>query len=280
MATSTPSLEETRKAVTSEIRAAMRQSMGDALNSASSPEIYSPYQFQFRASRLPFCSREFVIHQRYAGGIVLRSESYDFHFYVKIGTAVHEVVQQFLGMSSSLYGHWTCCGVIERNREGSAPCSVCGRPQKYEEFEIDSELGAHVDAVFLRHNAVGEFKTTGGTNLPKLSGPYEHHLIQASTYTNALNEQFGWKLDRIIFVYLSRDKPSDFRVFVVPPIEDAFSTALSQYAEAKEALMAGEIPDPICSSSSAGSWRGCPYAGVCFHPELDDLLVPVESLVR
>lgn len=274
-----PSIEEVKDLVTREIRGAMRLPLRDALEK-DSPEIYSPYEFQFRASRLPFCSREFVIDRRYPAK-VFRNETYDFHFYVSIGTAVHEVVQQFLGMAKAIYGHWICCGVIEKFRTGSELCPVCGRPQKYEEFEIDSELGAHVDSVFRQYQAVGEFKTTGGSNLHKLSGPYDHHLTQASAYTNALNEQFGWDLDKIIFVYISRDRPSDFRVFVVPPIPDAFSGALEQYEKAKVQLAEGELPEPICSSSSAGAWRGCPYAGVCFHPKLEDeILLPISSLTR
>jgi len=243
-------------------------------------EISSPYTFQFRASRLPFCSREFVIGKRYAGGQVAFDETYDFHFYVSIGTAIHEVIQQFLGISGSIYGHWTCCGVTEQFREGSALCSVCGRPQKYEEFSVDGELGAHVDSVFRQYNAVGEFKSTGSSNLTRLKGPYDHHITQASCYTNALNLQFGWDLDKIIFVYLSRDRPSDFKVFVVPPIEDALSGAIEQYHNAKEELEAGTIPDPVCSNSYEGHRRNCPYAGVCFHPNLSSLLHPVESLLR
>ena len=272
------SLAKVAKAVTREIRSTMRSGYAAALSGVSS-DIYSPYEFKFRASRLPFCPREFVLDQRFPYE-VMREESYDFSFYVGIGTAIHEVIQQYLGLSKSIYGHWKCCGVIEKFRTGSASCLVCGRPQKYEEFEIDSELGAHVDAVFLQHSAVGEFKSTSGTNLPKLTGPYPKHLEQASAYTNALNEQFGWELDKIIFVYLSRDRPSDFRVFVVPPIPDAFSGALKKYAQAKEQLVSGEIPDPTCKSSSEGVWKGCTYAGVCFHPHLEEILLPVSSIVR
>lgn len=242
------------------------------IREAMKGEIYVPYQFQFRASRLPFCSREFVTYNRYPKDLVVCGETYDFSFYVKIGTAIHEVIQQFLGMGKFIYGHWTCCGVTEHFREGSALCSVCGRPQKYEEFEIDGELGAHVDAVFLRYLAVGEFKSTGSANLLKLTGPYDHHLVQASCYTHALNEQFGWGLDKIIFVYLSRDRPSDFRVFIVRPIPDALSGALAQYREAKEQLREGVLPDPVCSNSYEGHRRGCPFAGVCFLPSFEKSL--------
>lgn len=261
------SREELERLVDRDIREAMKG------------EIYVPYEFQFRASRLPFCSREFVIHNRYPKGQVIRSETYDFNFYVKIGTAIHEVIQQFLGMAKFVYGHWACCGVTERFREGSALCPVCGRPQKYEEFEIDGELGAHVDSVFLRYQAVGEFKSTSSTNLVKLTGPYEHHLVQASCYTNALNEQLGLDLNKIIFVYLSRDRPSDFRVFIVRPIPDAYSGALAQYREAQDQLKEGVLPDPLCSNSYEGHRRGCPYTGVCFHPSLEEDLIPISSLL-
>lgn len=254
------SLEDLKLVITRDIRGAMKE------------EIYTPYDFQFRASRLPFCPREYVIHNRYQGAVV-RNETYDFSFYVKIGTAIHEAVQQYLGMGSFLYGHWICCGVIDKFREGSQLCLVCGRPQQYEEFEIeDSELGAHVDAVFLRYGAVGEFKSTGSANLTRLTGPYETHLMQASCYLHALNKQFGWELDKIVFVYLSRDRPSDFRVFVVRAIPNALGDVLSLYEDAKLELESGTLPDPICSNSYEGHRKGCPYVGICFHPSLEDRL--------
>jgi len=87
---------------------------------------YSDYRFEFRASGLPFCSRAFVIHHRYKDETPSKPFGYKFNFYVAIGTAVHEVVQKFLGMGKVLYGDWTCCGATERRRLGSDTCPVCG----------------------------------------------------------------------------------------------------------------------------------------------------------
>tara|TARA_Y100000310_G_scaffold341234_1_gene439740 strand:- start:4997 stop:5833 length:837 start_codon:yes stop_codon:yes gene_type:complete len=242
-----------------------------------SPGIFYPQKYEFRASRLPFCPREMVIHHRYPDE-ALREESYGFRFYVGIGTAVHEVIQQFLGMNNVLYGHWSCCGVIEKERLGSRSCPVCGRPQMYEEYNIEGSLGAHVDGIVPSMNAVWEFKTTGSSNLPKLTSPYKKHHVQASAYLEGINLQEGWDLDKIVFVYLSRDRPQDFKVFVVDPIPDTYTDAVESYSEARDSLYSGHIPEGICKSSSEGSWSGCTYAGICFSPSLDSMLLPVSSL--
>lgn len=252
-----------------------------ALSMEHSSGIETPYEVQFRSSKLPFCPREFVIHMRTAADSrPVKSDSYGFNFFVKIGSAVHSVVQTFLGMSGVLFGHWSCCGVTELFREGSAKCPVCGNPQQYEELGPKSILGMHVDGVSLKWRAVLEFKTTSGKKLPSLKDPYPQHLGQASCYLKALNAEHGWKLDKLVFVYFSRDSPRDFKVFVREPLADFYSETLDLYSSAHRDLEAGVLPDRICTTVSDGLWRSCPYTGVCFTPNLESQLIPVESLVR
>lgn len=253
------------------------------LKKAFKAEILTPFDLQFRSSQLPFCARQHVIHNRYPKDErPVRGESYNFHFYVKIGSAVHEVVQRFLGIAKILYGHWICCGVTEYNREGSENCSVCGSPQKYEELAPSgSELGMHVDGVSILYNGVTEFKTTSGAKVKTLTNPYPQHMLQASCYLHALNIEHGWGLDKLIFVYFSRDNPKDFRVFVRKPLpESAYLDTLSSYQSAKLAVVSGVIPDAICASPYDGNWRGCPYTGICFSPNLSEMLLPIESLTK
>lgn len=251
------------------------------LRASLKEEILLPADFKFRSSRLPFCKREYVIHNRFdRERTVLRSEDYKFNFYVKIGSAVHEVVQQFLGMANFLYGNWTCCGITEYGREGSAICPLCGRPQKYDELAPNSELGMHVDGVNIKWKAVVEFKTTSSSNLESLKKPYDKHIVQASCYSCALNESYDWGIDKIIFVYLSRDNPEKFKVFVVKPSLEAYPEALELYKQAQEDLADGRIPDGICVNAAEGHKSGCSYAGICFSPALSSHLVPVSSLIR
>lgn len=273
----------TRKELEAQVSKDLRRALHPAasLSFHENTEVLSPYHFQFRSSKLPFCPREFVIHSRLSPEMrALRGEDYSFNFYVKIGSAVHEVVQKFLGISKFLYGNWTCCGVTEYAREGSARCQVCGQPQLYSELAPKSDLGMHVDGVSVLYNGVAEFKTTSSKNLPEIKDPYPQHMGQASCYLHALNAENGWNLDKLIFVYFSRDNPKDFRVFVRSPLETFYDESLALWKEAKTTLFAGKLPTPICSSSSDGSYKGCSYAGICFSPNLEEQLVPVESLVR
>jgi len=251
------------------------------LNSAFKSEVSVPYDFQFRSSKLPVCNREYVLHHRYpVEERPIRGEEYTFNFYVKIGSAVHEVVQRFLGMDGFLYGDWTCCGVTDHFREGSSLCSVCEKPQLYGELAPESELGMHVDGVTITYNGVTEFKTTSSKNLDKLEDPYDTHLIQATCYLRALNDQYGWSLDKLIFVYFSRDNPKEFKVFVRRPLPDTYEKTLAGFALAKKQLASGILPDRVCETVSDGKWRGCGYVGVCFSPVLDRMLIPIERLLH
>jgi hypothetical protein len=271
--------KELEERVTTDLHKALHPPV--SLSWDTETEVFTPYHFQFRSSKLPFCKREFVIHSRLSQEQrAVRGESYSFTFYVKIGSAVHEVVQRFLGISKFLYGNWTCCGVTEYGRQGSAKCQVCGSPQQYSELAPKSELGMHVDGISVLYNGVAEFKTTSSKNLPTLSDPYPQHMGQASCYLHALNAENDWELDKLIFIYFSRDNPKDFRVFVRAPLATFYDESLGLWKEAKEALYSGVLPDPICTSSSDGSYKGCSYAGICFSPSLEEKLLPVESLVR
>lgn len=253
------------------------------LRKAFEKEIFRPARAEFRSSSLPFCPRKYVIHRRYGGAV--HGESYGFTFYVTIGTAIHEAVQTFLGANKLLYGHWTCCGLTEYNRLGSRPCPICGGPQKYEELAPKSALGMHVDGVVPRYNGIFEFKSIGAKRVDpespdELKDPYEKHMLQASCYVHALNEEHGWELDKIIFVYFSRDDPKKFKVFVRRPLPTIYSDSLVLYRKTLEDLESGVIPEGICSSASVGRWEGCVYAGICFSPWLEDQLLPVSSLLR
>lgn len=246
---------------------------------AMKPEVDLPFDFEFRASRLPFCPRQLVVHARWPrDAMPIRSENYAFSFYTGVGTILHELIQTYLGIGKVLYGHWRCCGVTEFFTEGSSMCPVCARPRKYLEFEVDGELGAHVDGVSLYYNSVFEFKTTSSVNLVKLTKPYPNHITQASCYVVMLNKMLGINLDKICFVYLSRDNPKNFKVFVVKPDMSAHSAAVSQFRSAKLALVSGTVPDRTCENTYEGNAKGCPYVGVCFSPSMESQLVPVSSL--
>lgn len=244
-------------------------------------EVSVPYNFQFRSSKLPICNREYVIHHRFPKeNRPIRGEEYTFNFYVKIGSAVHEVVQRFLGMDGFLYGDWTCCGVTDHLREGSKLCPVCEQPQLYGELAPESELGMHVDGVSITYNAVTEFKTTSAANIIKLKDPYDTHMIQASCYLHALNAQYGWSLNKLIFVYFSRDNPKEYKVLVRRPLKDVYDETLEGYVLAQRQLKEGVLPDKVCETVSDGTWRGCSYSGVCFSPVLEKMLIPAERLLQ
>ena len=266
-------MPSSRRISASEIRDQVKADLVQAFKG----EVLSDYEFEFRASSLPFCSRAFVLHHRYKDETPSKPFGYNFGFYVTIGTAVHEVLQTFLGMAGMLYGDWVCCGVTEYARIGSKTCPVCGNPQKYEEIAPSSVLGMHVDGISVKYNAVLEYKTTGSSNLESLKEPYPKHLVQASCYVHALNEENGWDLDKIIFIYLSRDKPSDYKIFVSTPNPNVYDDAVKQLNTAKKSLREGVLPERECASSSAGAWRSCPYTGICFKSP-EDFLLPVESL--
>lgn len=232
----------------------------------------SLFKPRFSPSALPFCPRKFVIHSFATDDLIAMSAwGYDGEFYAGQGHVIHAVTQKQLGKAGLLFGDWSCCG-ITRCHQKSERCLVCGNWPTYREFQLDKAMngiGGFVDGVLLDHNAVLEIKTKSSYRIESMTEPIWYEwTMQASVYATALNRMYGWNLDKIVMLYISRENPYIQRIFVVPVIKASLEGQLALQKQGKDCVRLKVLPSGICNNSSEGDDLHCVYASVCFRPDL------------
>ena len=240
--------------------------------------IESPYDFRFRASSLPFCPRQYVLHNclptkaskpRTAFGDLCMDQ----------GTALHTVVQRYLGLVPGLlYGDWDCplCSGVTERQYGPQYCSTCGTLMVYREFTIGGgPIGGHPDGILLKHRGLLEIKGTGFQKLNKLEGPVWYHYLQANFYAHEMNlRNPDWQLDKIVFLYIDRGMPSHRKVFCSSLNPTVYRNCLQSVTDSIQALERRELPARMCPTPKDGESLYCAYVPVCFLPD-EHLLVHI-----
>ncbi len=191
------------------------------------------YRFEARASALPFCTmlelQQFITGEQW-------EKDFPFEFYVKVGTAMHEVLQASFPKSkngSKVFGNWVCSNHISlikpceyrktmSLRPDSLVCPKCKAGQLvYDELTLQhislkdrkTAVTAHCDMVTVfgkkkkKKYVVWEFKSTGAYNIdyPDKWLPYTKHLFQAWAYAVMMTD-IGMRPSYIAIAYFSRDK--------------------------------------------------------------------------
>jgi hypothetical protein len=230
------------------------------------------FEPRFSPSALPFCPRKYVIYNHATEDLQAAvSWGYDAEFYTRQGHVIHALTQKQLGKAGILFGNWKCCGVTRTNQKSSL-CPVCGKWPEYDEYRIDKAMngiGGFVDGVLLEHNAILEIKTKSTWRINEMTEPiwYEWSM-QASTYATALNRMFGWKLNKIVMVYISRENPKVRKIFVVPAIMTTLDAQVQSYTFAKDCVRLRVLPEGICNNIKEGEEKYCIYTPICFRPDL------------
>lgn len=164
-----------------------------------------------RPSQLPFCAVATFI-QRATMGLVdvmdMRGS-----FYVSIGTAVHEVVQNYLGTSGRFLANWECkiCG---KKTYVTKQFECCDFPMQYHEIEIHYKgVVGHIDAVFIDSRGrywILDFKTTSVKAAPsKQKSPGVVYIEQVETYALMMKLQHKIKIEGVLLMFIKRDAPTD-----------------------------------------------------------------------
>jgi len=264
--------------------------------------------FARRSSSLPFCARRFVFERRIPKKMNPHvSRTLDSDLILDTGTAAHETIQRYLGLEKMLYGNWRChrldyttgqmCWHLEENQVGPRYCPKCNMLMSYEEYQMkdpSSGFTGHPDGLLVFPGMEGyhmvpprtllEIKTIADSILSRLSMPKFPHLIQASFYSFVLPLCFGDiipKIERILFVYVSRGYPSKRKIFTIKPMEGALTILRTSLAEAQLQLAQGVLPVGICNNTKeAEKMFYCPWAGMCFSPMVESFLRPMEEVVK
>lgn len=237
--------------------------------------IPEDYKSEIRASSLPFCQREYVLHR--AGNLApVRESTFFGDCCMEMGTALHAVAQRYMGIAGLLFGNWKCdrCGNVFLDRKGPVPC--CDSYATYEEYEFRHASGitAHPDGVCLElpdgtpFRAVWEFKGCYPGKMAKMQTPiWRHSVFQANFYLHLANEQKNLGLEHIVIVYVDRGLPSNRKYFVVQPNKAVYRNTLKAIEGAKEKLRLRVLPERICATQQDGIELRCPYQAVCFNKD-------------
>jgi len=177
-------------------------------------EKTDPERMQFlRPSSLPFCSLRTAYTRIYEGVDDERHMSFNENFYVNQGSAIHQLLQDFVGRMKiegvvdtpvETLGHWKCprCG-HKRRFTTYKRCTKCRGRSTYEEIEIRwRNTVGHIDKVIRIGNMlfILDYKTTGTKALIKhrmqmASGeaplfPYVKNRAQILSYVGLFERVF------------------------------------------------------------------------------------------
>lgn len=233
---------------------------------------HNEFKPRFSPSVLPVCPREHVIYLT-APDDLAAVQSFDFNgeFFTTMGTVIHTVIQRQLGKAQLLFGNWSCCGISYSDCFASR-CIVCGRWPTYDEYKVDKSLfgiGGFVDGYIPSLEAILEVKSKSTAAIQKMTEPIWYEwAYQASIYSVALERQYGFKTNRIIMCYISRENPRVRKVFITPVKRRVLDSQVSTYRKVNDYVKLNVLPTGICTTQSEGEANYCMYAGICFRPDL------------
>lgn len=252
-----------------QVSAALDKALGDE---NSIPE---DYKGEIRASSLPFCQREYVMHR--AGNLApLKEATFVGDSYLEMGHALHTVAQRYMGIAGLMYGNWRCQKCQKFFPDMKGPIRCCDDYAVYEEYDLrhPSGISAHPDGVCLElpdgtpFRAIWEFKGCHPKKMSAMKGPiWKHSTFQANFYLNLANEQLGLDLEYIVIVYVDRGLPTNRRYWLVRPNKAVYNNTIKAVQEAKEKLRLRVLPERICANQMDGVKLRCAYSSVCFNDD-------------
>jgi hypothetical protein len=258
----------------------MKEMLTAVLNGLKDAKKDRSWYWTFRASQLPICPRDFLFWEWTESERRPKdAESFRMDFYCDIGTAVHAVMQKWLGRANAIYGNWACqnpkCNhydeVVVEDILGVQSCPHCGKETIYEEYQLShpSGLSAHPDGLLPYDDGyiLWEFKTCDFTS--KKTRPRYNYLLQTNVYANLL-EAKGFDIKAIVIVYISRVHP-DFKFFITKPNPKVFEETIKRYTDATQALLDGDFPEGLCHTESDAGAYECVWRKNCFAHDVSSI---------
>lgn len=157
-----------------------------------------------------FCPRAWLLGQRDKTLYYEQTVDVQTQWRFDVGSTLHELVQERLGLSGKLFGVWKCKRWCMEERcmhygfkpeDGTCPMNM-PKKAKWEYCEvavIDEELEIHgkTDGILLLKTGkhVFEFKTANSRTFSTLAEPLDEHKEQASWYIDVLTRS-SWKIEQ------------------------------------------------------------------------------------
>ena len=223
--------------------------LNQVLNTIQTTEVVDPGRPpEFRASALPFCPLLHV-HDTKQFALEGGSRSYGMEFYVRIGTVVHSLLQEFgkFSQGATLFGNWQCGRVLSEIDNGltlnvckcqhSVPLTTydklkvkcphghtgCKPFFNYQEIEVSWRgLRGHIDNLLIlgkpakRRKFLLDFKTTSdwlfeepAKAIARGYYPSAKYIEQIESYAVLLKLLYDIDIDYYGIIYVSRQHPTD-----------------------------------------------------------------------
>ena len=225
-----------------------------------------PRSLDFWGSGLPFCPRAFWLDRR--TGPVAKLENAEGQCRMDQGTAIHAVVQRWLGKAGILFGDWVCpeCSFLIKDHLG-LPSEVCPdhkRELRYQERRIDYQgLILKPDGILKpkERSILLEIKTTSSYSYQGTKEPREKHVYQANAYACVLRE-LGFDLAGAWIWYVSVDNPlRDVKSFAFSPDEKKFKDCLKTMQMIRDKVADDRPLVMLCPKDRLDPW--CIYHQIC-----------------
>jgi len=193
-----------------------------------------------RPSQLPFCAVGTFVQVASQG--TLRTMDMQGAFYTEVGSAVHNVVQKYLGRSGRFLATWQCM-ICRKVHKVTTKNECCDFPMRYEEIQINHKgVIGHIDAVFqdsLGRYWILDFKTTSVKRVVyKIKSPGAAYKAQVRAYALMLWLQYGIRVAGVMLMFIRRDNPADPAVWVKPLDKQDFKDIMVDIKKAKADLKA------------------------------------------
>lgn len=190
-------------------------------------------QERLRVSSFPYCPllhayTRMTKHERPA------MANFGSFYYTTVGTAAHEVIQDFFGRSGKIFGRWICrdpnCKGIRRFSAKNI-CPICKGRMNYEELTVKAfrNVSGHLDGIWRSEDGkyyLVDYKTSSvkviTTQKSNPTLPYHHNVCQIKAYCALIELMFDIEISGWILMYVARDDPM------------VFSKPVGQYINAKQ----------------------------------------------
>ncbi|WOL24474.1 CRISPR/Cas system associated [Yersinia phage fHe-Yen9-02] len=189
-------------------------------------------------SMFPICSvQEYAkqIYQKHRG-YMTGSAGTMLNIFAKAGTGMHESVQNALGHSGQMVGHWKCTnrdcpkhaltkdvwangkrvkrGKFTRTFSTDNMCPSCKKPMAYSELKVlYKTLKGYVDGLIDNLDGTYSLIDLKSTTITKgEDGTFfvKYHRFQIATYAYLLKKRYGFNIVDYTLVYVPRDNPKKF----------------------------------------------------------------------
>lgn len=190
-------------------------------------------------SMFPICSVQEYAKQIFSKerGYMTGSAGTMLNIFAKAGTGMHESVQNALGNSKQLVGHWKCshrgCEMYERakdtyvngkrkkgkytrTRSTNNICPKCHKPMAYAELMILYKgLKGYVDGLIDNLDGTYSILDLKSTTVDKAGNDkffVTYHRFQIMVYAYVMKKRYGYNVVDYTLAYVPRDNPKRFAI--------------------------------------------------------------------